>query len=95
MNSTNLAFVFSSGCLSTCRVPDGGTWGQNPKREVVSVISQNLGGHGEARGREPAVHLPTTSQEPLGTLCAESTLGLGHAYHRPCPGATAQSGDMK
>lgn len=82
MNSTNLVFVFSSGCLPTRRVPDGGACGQIPEREVVSAISRDAGARGRVRTRGPTgptwQSLPRPSSEPEGARPAR-------ADHRPDP----------
>lgn len=74
--STHLVFVFGSGCLSTRRVPDGGTWGQSRRREVVSAVPgrRDLGGRGRRRlpyGRPLVPHI----RDLLGSLCLESVPG--------------------
>lgn len=63
VNSTNLVFVFGSGCLSTGRVPDGGAWGQIPRREVVSVTTLGESGWG-AGGSHTTSTRPAPPRSP-------------------------------
>lgn len=77
MNSTNLVFVFSSGCLSTCRVPDGGTWGHSPKREAVSVTSQKAGAMGTPGRGAASPSMAFTRPPPLGRPRCAAQAGPG------------------
>ena len=56
LNSTNLALVFSPGCLSTCRVPDGGACGRIPKRDVLVVLPEMQGPCGGSGGGSRRPH---------------------------------------
>lgn len=86
MNPTDLVFVFSSGCLSTCRVPGGGTCGQIPGGRVYSVTSRDAGGdrhrgHGEwgdggAGGPHADPHQPTHPLHPAQADCTFRSRGL-------------------
>lgn len=93
MNPTDLVFVFSSGCLSTCRVPGGGTCGQIPGGRVYSVTSRDAGGDTGVMGSggmgELVVHKQTHISPPIPCT-------LRRQIARFVPGGSQPSwGDMK
>lgn len=83
LNSTNLAFVFSSGCLSTCRVPDGGACGQIPKREVLVLFPEMQGPCGVSGGGSWRPHSDPHSPSSVPESQVRAGPGADHGGSQP------------
>lgn len=83
LNSTNLAFVFSSGCLSTRRVPDGGAWGQIPKREVLALFPEMQGPCGVSGGGSWRPHSDPHSPSSVPESQVRAGPGADHGGSQP------------